>query len=142
MTKKNNFPVWDLAPGNEMCFCCARPDCKDKMCSWISKGDPVPGWVAIGAGEAKGIHSFKILRCPQFLDSPDDPGMTREEYLQSCRGLVIGLYNNVFHYKRHFLRVDKKLVLLRAELKQLKAENASLKKTVTTQPDPPEGAAS
>ena len=143
MMKKNDFVKWDLSTVNDMCFNCARPDRKDLMCSWIRSEDPVPGWVAIEASELKGIQSVKILRCPQFLDSPDDPGMTREEYLQSCRGLVIELYGKVLEFKSKALAAEEarshvsgELIRLRKSYKELEAQFRAKES-----PPPPEGAA-
>ena len=141
MTKKNKFLEWDLSPGNEMCFCCARPDSKEKMCSWFRSGDPVPGWVAIGSDEMRDVHSFKIFRCPQFLDSPDDPGMTEADYLQSCRSLVIDLYSKALEYKHLFNTMKEKHYELRKQLKQLNEDYKALQKKLPPQADPPEGAA-
>ena len=122
MTRKNPFPKWDMAGPNEICFNCSRCDSRDKMCPWIRSEDPVPGWIAIEAGEAEGIHSVKILRCPLFLDSPKDPGMTRVEYWQLCRNLVVELYKKTQEYRRLYLDMRKARIRAGHEFVQLKKE--------------------
>ena len=130
MIKENNFLDWDIAPGNEMCFRCERADHKDKMCPWIESFEPVPGWVAIDASEADGIQSVKILRCPRFLDSPDDPGMTRVEYLNSCRELIVNLFKKVREFRSMAYHARKQQSILAGKLKLSEAENKQLKKRV------------
>ncbi len=122
MIKDNNFPEWDMAAGNEMCFCCERSGNKEKMCAWIRDLEPIPGWIAIDSSEARGIQSFKILRCPKFLDSPDDPGMTWVEYLQSCRSLIVFLYRKLEEYRALFLKTLKEKRALKKQLKLARAE--------------------
>ena len=127
MTKNNDFPSWDYATGNEMCFCCERSGSKEKMCSWIRNFDPVPGWLAVDSSELEGVQSYKIFRCPQFLDSPDDPGMTRVEYLQSCRGLVINLYRKLKEYRHLYYKLMKEKSILYSRLKLEKEECRKLR---------------
>ena len=122
MTKNNKFPEWDAAPGNEMCFCCERSGSKEKMCRWIRNCDPIPGWLAVDSSEVEGVQSYKIFRCPQFLDSPADPGMTRAEYLQSCRSLVINLYRKFREYKHLSYKLMKEKSILNSRLKMQKEE--------------------
>ena len=128
MTKKNDFPIWDVSPGNEMCFCCERSGSKEKMCSWIRNCEPVPDWLAVDSSEVKGVQSYKIFRCPKFLDSPADPGMTRVEYLQSCRSLVINLYRKVKEYRHLTYKSMRERSILASQLKQQKDECKRLKK--------------
>ena len=127
MTKNNDFPMWDMAGGNEMCFSCERSGSKEKMCSWIRNFDPIPGWVAVDSSEVPGVQSFKILRCPKFLDSPDDPGMTWVDYLQSCRGLVVYLYRKLREYRELFYRTTRDKRVLKSELKLARKEIDRLK---------------
>ena len=143
MTGKNDFLNWDLTLVNDLCFHCARPDCKELMCSWIRSEEPVPGWVAIEASELKGIQSVKIFRCPKFLDSPDDPGMTEAEYLQSCRTLVIELFGKFLEYKKLANAAEDARTSGSGDLKRLRKSYKELEKRLKAQesPPPPEGAA-
>ena len=142
MTKIYNFLAWDLASGNEMCFCCERSGNKDKMCSWGKSLEPVPGWIGIEASEMQGVQSVKILRCPKFLDSQDDPGMTREEYLQSCRGLIIELYSKTLEYKSMFLKMKDQKTEINSELRQLQKDYKALQRQLAAKESPPEQEAS
>nr|MBQ4455846.1 hypothetical protein [Clostridia bacterium] len=130
MTKKNDFPFWDVSPGNEMCFVCERSGSKEKMCSWIRNCTPIPGWLAVDSSEVEGVQSYKIFRCPKFLDSPDDPGMTRAEYLQSCRDLVINLYRKVKEYRHLYYKMMKERSVLASQLELEKKETHRLRRKI------------
>lgn len=133
MTKHFNFFEMDLNSGNELCFECERSGCAKKMCSWIAREEPVPGWVAIRAGELPEVWSYKIFRCPLFLDSKDDPGMTREEYDAQRQGLLVELYSKLKEYKELYLsanrerrRASGQLICLRKEFKALQRKQELL----------------
>ena len=128
MTRKNPFLRWDQAGPNEMCFNCSRCDSRDRMCPWLRSEEPVPGWIAVEAGEAEGIQSIKILRCPLFLDSPEDPGMTHVEYRQLCRSLVVELYRRMLEYRRLYLDIRKAKIRTGSEFIRLKKDFKHLKR--------------
>ena len=129
MKKKDlDFTPWDMASGNEICLHCARCTSKDKMCSWFKREEPVPGCIAIHEGEYEGIHSMKILRCPQFLESEDDPDLTEEEYEQQYHGLVVNLFRMSREYRKLFYSVIDSREKARSRLKKAEKELAALEK--------------
>ena len=127
---KNDFDYtpWDLASGNEICFHCARSDSKKKMCSWFKKGEPVPGCITIGMDEYKDVHSIRILRCPQFIESEDDPCLTSEEYEKQCHNLIVNLYRMCREYRALFYAMTKRRDQLCGELKKNLKELDKLQK--------------
>lgn len=58
-------------------------DCKNYMngCSWAREGKPVEGWTAIPTVKQQHnhdpLHSFLVLKCPEFEADAEDGGTRR-----------------------------------------------------------------
>ena len=104
MSESYNFPAWDVAGENAMCFACARSGDKDMMCSWIKREKLVPGCVTVKASECRHVSSVKILRC-----------------------LVVNLYGKVREDKDLLLARSMQVNALEEELKVLKKAGSEKK---------------
>ena len=128
MADNCKFPAWDVAAENAMCIACERSGDKDLMCSWIKREQPVPGWVSVKTSECRYVPSVKILRCPQFLPSKDDPVLSKEGYRSLCHTLVVNLYSKVCEYKQLLLNRAERINTLEEELKSLRKSGRAEKK--------------
>ena len=126
MADNCNFPAWDEAKENDMCFHCFRAENKELMCTWIKRLKPVPGWITVRPSECNEVTSVRILRCPLFLPSKEDPGLTRQEYWKLCRELAVNLYRSLCEYRRMLLEKSALANTLRDERDLLKQENKEL----------------
>ena len=127
MSENCNFPAWDVAGENAMCFACARSGDKDMMCSWIKREKPVPGCVTVKASECRHVSTVKILRCPLFLPAKDAPALSNQEYRSLCHNLVVNLYGKVREDKDLLLARSMQVNALEEELKVLKKAGSEKK---------------
>lgn len=136
--KEFDYTPWDMSSANELCFHCARVDCREKMCSWMKRFEPVPGSITINEDEYGEVLSLKIMRCPQFLEMKKGKSMTEEEYQDQCHELIVNLYRAARVYRDLFYSNVKRRDKAECDLRKIRKENTRLRRILNDMPKQPD----